>query len=79
MQPHLTTRDGNIIPLTDEIYESILQLVEGRTNSVEYVNSIEELEDEFAELFTDSASTNDLLAEHKFELAREKKKLERFD
>ena len=79
MQPQLTTRNGNIIPLTDEIYETILQVVKNRSDFVERASSIEELEGEFSELFAESATTDELLAEHAHELAGEKKKLERFD
>ena len=78
MQPQLTTREGNSIPLTDEIYEAIVQLVKNQPDSVEPAASVEDLEIEFSELFADSATTNELLAEHARELAREKRKLERF-
>ena len=78
MQPQLTTRDGNTIPLTDDIYEQIVQLVKKQSDFLEPAPSIEELESEFVELFADSATTDELLAEHALELAREKQKLERF-
>ncbi len=76
MQPQLTTRDGNTIPLTDDIYEQIVQLVKKQSDFFEPAPSIEELESEFVELFADSATTDELLAEHALELAREKQKLE---
>lgn len=79
MQPQLTTRDGNVIPLTDEIYETILLLVRNRSDIIDPAESIDELEDEFSALFVDSASTSELLAEHAHELTRENRKLERFD
>lgn len=71
MQPQLTTRNGNIIPLTDEIYETILQVVKNRSDFVERANSIEELEGEFSELFAEASTPDELLAEHAHELARE--------
>ncbi len=79
MQPQLTTKDGNVIPLTDDIYESILRLMGSSSEPVEPAGNIEELEEEFAELFADSASTNELLAEHVSEKTREEQKLERFN
>lgn len=78
MQPQLTTREGNTIPLTDEIYEAIVQLVKKQPDFFEPATTIDELEDEFRELFADSATTADLVAEHAQELARENQKLERF-
>lgn len=79
MQPQLTTRDGYVIRLTDEVYETVLRLVENQLDSAEPAASIEQLEDEFADLFVDSSSTRELLAEHADELERERHKLERFD
>lgn len=78
MQPQLTTREGNVISLTDEIYETVLQLVIEQPMCLEPAASIDELEKEFSALFVDSASTGDLIAEHREELIREDKKLERF-
>lgn len=79
MQPQLTTKDGNVIPLTDEVYETILKMVKNPSDFIEPATSIEELESEFSELFADSATTGELLAEHDRELDREVRKLERFD
>lgn len=79
MQPQLTIRDGNIIPLTDEIYETVLKIVKNRSESTNPALSIEKLEDEFSDLFTDSVSTEELLAEHAHELLRENQKLERLN
>lgn len=77
MQPQLTTREGEIILLQDDIYEAILRLI--KKNSVEPVASIEELEAEFADLFTTgSATLDDLLAEHAQEFESEERKLEHF-
>ncbi len=79
MQPQLTTKEGAVISLTDEIYEAILQLIEKQNNEVKPVASIEELETEFADLFAaDGATLEDLCAEHRQELEREERKLERF-
>ncbi len=78
MQRQLTTRDGNTIPLTEEIYEAIVQLVKKQPDFVEPASSIDELEGEFVELLADSASTDDLLAEHAHERSREEHKLEQF-
>lgn len=79
MQPRLTTKEGEVISLTDEIYEAVLLLIEKQNNEVEPVASIEELELEFADLFAaDGATLEDLRAEHAQELEREERKLERF-
>lgn len=79
MQPQLTTKDGNTIPLTDEVYEAIVLLVKDQAEWVEPAASIDELEAEFSDLFADAASTDDLLAERADELVRENRKLEQFD
>lgn len=79
MQPQLTTRNGNIIPLTDEVYETILQMVKNRSDFIEPATSMDELEGEFQALFAESATTDQLLAEHAQELRSEQQKLELFD
>lgn len=78
-QPHPTTKDGNTIPLTDEVYEAIVLLVKDQPEWVEPATSIDELEAEFSDLFTAGPSSDDLLAERAEELARENRKLEQFD
>ncbi|MGI9034888.1 MAG: hypothetical protein ACR2GD_02500 [Pyrinomonadaceae bacterium] len=79
MQANLTLKNGKVIPLTDEIYETILQIVDKNNETVAPADSIEELEAEFAELFTAAAATTkDLLRERAEELKREKRKLELF-
>lgn len=79
MQPNLTLKNGQTIQLTDEIYEAVLQIIEKKDETIAPADSIEELENEFAELFASTESTtNDLLEEHKQELEREKRKLEMF-
>jgi hypothetical protein len=78
MQPQLTTREGNTIPLTDEVYEAIVQFLKDKPEGVEPAASVDELEAEFPDLFADPPFTADLLAEHAEELARENGKLEQF-
>ncbi len=79
MRPQLTTKDGAVISLTDEIYEAILLLIEKQDHEVEPVASIEELETEFAGLFAANGATlEDLHAEHIQERGREERKLEHF-
>jgi len=79
MQPNLTLKNGQTIPLTDEIYEAVLRIIEKKDETITPADSIEELEDEFTELFASTESTtSDLLEEHKQELEREKRKLEMF-
>lgn len=79
MQPNLTLKTGQTIPLANEIYEAVLQIVEEKGKKVVPADSIEELEAEFAELFASTATTTkDLLEEHSEELKREKKKLDIF-
>lgn len=79
MQPNLTLKTGQTIPLTNEIYEAILQIVEEKGEKVMPAGSIEELEAEFAELFASTeTTTEDLLREHSEELEREKQKLDKF-
>jgi hypothetical protein len=77
MQPHLTTKEGNVIPLTEEVYESILKIVRDRFEQIAPADSVEALESEFADLLTDSVSTDELLTEHRQEAEREMRKLER--
>lgn len=80
MQPNLTLKNGQTIPLTDEVYEAILQIVEKGNLSASPADSIEELETEFAELFASTeVTTDDLLEEHAQEIERERRKLEMFD
>jgi hypothetical protein len=80
MQPQVTLKNGNIVLLSDETYEAVLQLLEKPSVQIEPSNSIDELEEEFAELFSaDGASVDDLLEEHSLEIEREKRKLELFD
>ena len=79
MQPNLTLRNGQTIPLTNEVYETVLQIVEKNVEKVAPADSIEELEIEFAELFASTgATTEDLLQEHRKELEREKRKSDLF-
>ncbi len=79
MQPNLTLKTGQRIPLTNEIYEAILQIVEEKDKKVVPADSIEQLEAEFTELFASTeTTTGDLLQEHTEELEREKKKLDIF-
>lgn len=79
MQPRLTTKEGNVIPLTDEAYEAILKLMGHLPSAIEPAESVDQLEEEFAELFADSASTDELLGEHRTEAEREDRKLGRFE
>lgn len=80
MQPNLTLRNGQTIPLTNEIYEAILQIVEKNREVIAPADSIEELESEFAGLFASTeATTADLLEEHRKELKREERKLDLFN
>ncbi|GEM_PF-2739307 len=78
MQPQLTLKDGSIIPLSDDIYELVLGIVKAQEEAVEPASSIDELETEFAHLFGSGSSTEDLLEEHRRELEREERKLQRF-
>ncbi len=79
MQPNLTLKNGQTIPLPNEVYEAILQIVERNKESIVPADSIEELEAEFSELFVSTeATTDDLLAEYIQELKRERKKSDMF-
>lgn len=79
MRPQLMTKEGEVISLTDEIYEAILQLIDNRNHEVKTVVSIEELETEFAGLFAAGGATlEDLRAEHVQEREREERKSEQF-
>ncbi len=78
MQPNLTLKNGQTIPLNKEVYEAVLEIVE--KEMILPADSIEDLEAEFAELFVSSeATTEDLLIEHAEELEREKRKLNIFN
>lgn len=78
MQPRLTLKDGTVVALSDEVYELILGLVQAYQPTRETPASLDDLEVEFADLFNDDApSTNDLLEEHRQELAREERKRQR--
>lgn len=80
MQPNLTLKNGQTIPLTNEVYDAVLQIVEKEGEKVLPADSIEELEAEFADLFSSTeVTTEELLQERKEELKREKKKLDVFD
>jgi len=79
MQASLTLKNGKVIPLTDEICETVLQIIEKNGEAIKPADSIEELEAEFSELFTTTgATTEDLLEERAKELKREKRKSEMF-
>jgi hypothetical protein len=79
MQPNLILKNGQTIPLTDEIYEAILKIVEKEGGKIVPADSIEELETEFAELFASTeATTEDLLREHREESKKEDKKMDFF-
>jgi hypothetical protein len=79
MQSNLTLKNGQIIPLTNEVYEAVLQIIEKNGETIAPADSIEELEMEFAELFgSTETATEDLLKEHAEELKREKQKLDMF-
>lgn len=82
MQPNLTLRNGEVIPLTDEIYEAVLRVVENEKAKTAPAGSIEELEEEFAELFAAAAKNGptlrDLTDEHRQEIERERRKSENF-
>jgi predicted CopG family antitoxin len=79
MQPNLTLKNGQTIPLTDEVYEVILRILKTKDETVSPADSIEELEEEFAELFApNGASASDVVAEHEQELERENRKMELF-
>jgi hypothetical protein len=75
MQPQLTLKDGQVIPLSDEVYELVLSIVRAHEAPAGAASSIEALEAEFADLFIgDAPSTADLLEEHRQELEREERK-----
>lgn len=77
MEPQLTLKDGRVLPLSDEVYNLVLTIVEGKQESIEPALSIDDLEVEFAALFTgDGASTRDLMAEHENEREREERRLQ---
>ncbi|HSK72665.1 MAG TPA: hypothetical protein VK892_13270 [Pyrinomonadaceae bacterium] len=79
MQPNLTLKNGQTIPLTNEVYDAVLQIVEKEGEKILPADSIEELEAEFADLFSSTeVTTEELLQERKEELKREKKKLDVF-
>lgn len=76
MQPQLTLKTGEVIPLPDDVYELVLSIIRAREDGVEPASSIEEIEAEFADLFAQSApTTTDLLEEHRQEMEREEGKL----
>ena len=78
MQPHLTLKDGKVIPLSDEVYEIVLDIIQTQEEPTNNATSLEALETEFAELFAgDGPSTDDILEEHRRELEREENKLRR--
>lgn len=77
MQPQLTLKNGTVVPLSDEVYELVLGIVQAYEQTIEPAPSLEALESEFSDLFTGSApSTDDLLEEHRQERAREERKLQ---
>ena len=79
MEPQLTLKDGRVLPLSDEVYNLVLTIVEAQQEPVQPAISIDQLEVEFSDLFTgDGASTRDLLAEHNVEREREERKLQDF-
>ncbi|CAN5627892.1 MAG: hypothetical protein ACR2M8_12800 [Pyrinomonadaceae bacterium] len=80
MQPNLTLKNGQTIPLMDETYEAILKIVRNGDSNIKPARSIEELEAEFSDLFSSTAiTTDDLLQEHGEESERERRKLRIFD
>lgn len=78
MQPQLTLKNGEVIPLSDEVYEIVVSIVQAHASMTGPAASLEMLEAEFADLFVGAgASTDDLLEEHRQELAREERRLNR--
>lgn len=79
MQPQITLKNGEVIPLSNEVYELVLSIIQAHGEAVEPASSIEEVEAEFADLFAQGGPTTaDLLEEHRQELEREERKLREF-
>lgn len=80
MQPNLTLKNGQTIPLMDDTYDVILRIISNNVSDIQPATSIEELETEFANLFSSvDLTVDDLIKERAEESEREKRKMRMFD